>query len=400
MHAPSIVARVLRPCLEVLHAKRAQALRRVVLGLLFAGAASLSAIALQLPGSTRFKHRIKSVDRLLGNAILRGQREALYQALSRHWLEGLSQILLVVDWSDLTRDQRFQWLRASVVVQGRSVTLYEEVHPQALLANPKVHRRFLSRVAKMVPPGCRPIVMTDAGFHATWFKLVAARGWEFIGRIRGRNQVQLGKAAAWWEARDLYRRATEQARDLGRGAYARSNAVPVRLVLAKRPAKGRHRLSVHGERVRSGSSLKQARSASEPWLLVCSRGLEQLEARAIVALYAQRMRIEESFRDTKNLRWGLGLDTARSRSAKRLDMLLLLAHLVAFVQRLIGESARQRQLDLDFMSTRRRGHPEISVITLARRILDPMSPILDRLRPWQALALLTAQASDACLAKS
>ncbi len=74
MHAPSIVARVLRPCLEVLQAKRAQALRRVVLGLLFAGAASLSAIALQLPGSTRFKHRIKSVDRLLGNAIWHGQR--------------------------------------------------------------------------------------------------------------------------------------------------------------------------------------------------------------------------------------------------------------------------------------------------------------------------------------
>ena len=36
----------------------------------------------------------------------------------------------------------------------------------------------------------------------------------------------------------------------------------------------------------------------------------------------------------------------------------------------------------------------------ARRILDTMSPILDRLRPWRALALLTAQASDACLAKS
>lgn len=396
MHARSIVARVLGPCLELLHAKRAQALQRCVLGLLFAGSASLSSIALWLPGVTRLKYRLKSVDRLLSNVALHAQREALYAALARGWLEGVGQVLLVVDWSDLTSDQGFHCLRASVVVEGRSVTLYEEAQPQRLLCNLGVHRKFLDRVAKMLPAGCRPIVMTDAGFHATWFNLIVQRGWHFIGRLRGRNLVRIGEASDWEPARETYRYAEKAARDFANACYARSNPVSVRLVLAKCPAKGRHQFSTRGGRAKSRSSLKHARSANEPWLLACSPGLEHLSAAAIVALYAQRMRIEESFRDTKNLRWGLGLESSGTHKVKRLDMLLLLTHLVGFVERLIGESAKQRQLELQFMSTRRRSRPEISVVTLGRRIVDTLSPVLGCLRPWRATQILKEQARAAC----
>lgn len=59
---------------------------------------------------------------------------------------------------------------------------------------------------------------------------------------------------------------------------------------------------------------------------------------------ARQILLEQAFRDTKNLRVGLGLDVARSRSKQRLEMLLLIADLASFVQRLIGESAQQRQL--------------------------------------------------------
>jgi len=54
------------------------------------------------------------------------------------------------------------------------------------------------------------MVMTDAGFHATWFKTVNAQGWEFAGRIRGRNRLQFGQDGAWIPARDLYRQARTQ----------------------------------------------------------------------------------------------------------------------------------------------------------------------------------------------
>ena len=92
-------------------------------------------------------------------------------------------------------------------------------------------------------------------------------------------------------------------------AYARSNPVAVRAVLVKRLPKGRHQLSIRGTKQVGRASAKSARAAREPWLLVSSQGLRHLSAEAIVGLYSQRMRIEQSFRDTKNLRVGMGLHT-------------------------------------------------------------------------------------------
>lgn len=397
MHAGNIVTQVLEPCLSQLHAKRAMACQRAVVAVVLGSALSLSAIALGIRAPVCYRHRVKSVDRLLGNAGLHAVRAELYAALAARWLTGVRQILLVIDWSDLTPDQRWHWLRASVAVEGRSITLYEEVHPQHRLGNPKVHRQFLARVAELLPPGCTPIVMTDAGFHAPWFKAVAAQGWAFIGRIRGRDMVR-EDTGPWMRATALYRQACEQPRDLGQHSYVRSNPIDARLVLVKLPVRGRHRLNIYGRRRVGRSSLKCARAARDPWLLAASPRLDHLAAASIVQLYAQRMCIEQSFRDTKNLRWGQGLHIARSRSRERLQMLLLIGHLASFVQRLIGEQAKAHQLELNFVATRRRTRSEISVLTLTRRILLSLSPAqwLDRLTPWAAIPPLRSQAVNAC----
>ncbi len=397
MHVQNIVARVLGPCLSDLHAKRAAACQRVVVAVILGAALSLSAIALGVRSNTAYRHRIKSVDRLLGSGALHAVRGALYAALAARWLSGVRQVLLVIDWSDLTPDQRWHWLRASVAVEGRSVTLYEEVHPQRRLGNPTVHRQFLARVAELLPPGCEPVVMTDAGFHAVWFKAVAARGWAFIGRIRGRDMVR-GGAGEWMRATTLYQQATPEPQNLGRHTYVRSNPIEVRLVLVKLLPRGRHRLNIYGKRRTGRSSVKNARAAHEPWLLAASGQLDHLQAASMVKLYAQRMRIEQSFRDTKNLRWGQGLHITRSRTRQRLQTLLLIGHLAAFVQRLIGEEAKAHQLELNFMATRRKTRPEISALTLAQRIVRSISPAtwLDGLAPWAAIASLRVQAINAC----
>ncbi len=104
--------------------------------------------------------------RLLGNPHLHAQRLALYAAVAQQWLTGLPQLLIVVDWSSLTADMQWHWLRASVVVQGRSLTLYEEVHPRCHLASLAVHQRFIERLDLLLPPSALPpIVLTDAGFR-------------------------------------------------------------------------------------------------------------------------------------------------------------------------------------------------------------------------------------------
>lgn len=77
----------------------------------------------------------------------------------------------------------------------------------------------------------------------------------------------------------------------------------------------------------------------------------------------------------------------------RFEMLLLLAHLASFVQRLIGESAKAQQLELAFTATRRTDRQEISVLTLARRILDVAPTYLRDLQPWRAIPMLASQAT-------
>ena len=77
-------------------------------------------IALHLGGEIGFKHRLKSVDRLLGNGALHQMRAVLYRRFAQYWLKDVKQWLVVVDWSDLTSDQRWLLLRTGAsAVQAR-----------------------------------------------------------------------------------------------------------------------------------------------------------------------------------------------------------------------------------------------------------------------------------------
>jgi hypothetical protein len=117
MHAVNIVARVVGPCLHGVHAKRAAACERAVVAVVLGAALSLSGIALGVRSVTGYRHRVKSVDRVLGNGALHAARAELYAAVAARRLTGVRELLLVIDWSDLTRDQRWHWLRASVAVR-------------------------------------------------------------------------------------------------------------------------------------------------------------------------------------------------------------------------------------------------------------------------------------------
>ena len=95
-----------------------------------------------------------------------------------------------------------------------------------------------------------------------------------------------------------------------------------------------------------------------------------LSAQAIVAIYAQRMQIEQAFRDTKNARFGLGLSNSASRTPARLAVLALIASLAEFVLRLIGQCAINHHLQYDLQLTNRKKRPEISVIRVGRLLVE------------------------------
>jgi hypothetical protein len=101
-----------------------------------------------------------------------------------------------------------------------------------------------------------------------------------------------------------------------------------RLVLQRRPARGRHAWRHDGQLRRSRADLRQRRSAREPWLLATSL---RLSARAVVALYARRMQIEQAFRDLKSTRYGCALELSLTRRAERIAILLLIHALASFL---------------------------------------------------------------------
>lgn len=369
MHALVIVQQLLRTRCPHIHAARLTVILAVVAAAVRGRRLTLSELGRALIGPARTKHSIKRVDRLLGNRHLGPERLALYQGLVRRLVGTHCEPLIVVDWTDLSADRRWQLLRAAMPIGGRCLTLYEEVHPLTRLGNPRVHRAFLAQLKALLPAEVKPILVTDAGFRAPWFKSVNRLGWHWIGRIRNRTYLRPHGTAAWVGCKRLYAQAHARPQALGSYEVVRSNPVTCHLYLIRRPKRHRIHKSVFGQRLRGNQSLKQARAQREPWLLAASPSLDHLKAAQIVNHFATRMQIEEAFRDLKCARYGLGFELNGSRSRERLAVLLLIALLAFFVLWLIGSQALARGLQFHYQSNTRRTRPVLSVFSLAVQLV-------------------------------
>lgn len=168
--------------------------------------------------------------------------------------------------------------------------------------------------------------------------------------------------------------------ELGPYECVRSRPHVCRLVLVKHASKGRHKRTVHGAAARSRHSRKNARAQTEPWLLACSCSLEDLSAAAITQLYAQRMLIEQEFRDTKNARLGLGLERSGTRAPERLAVLALIAALAQWVLHLLGQWAMEQGQQRQWQLSIRRERAELSVHRLGWLIVHVLDPPIEALR--------------------
>jgi hypothetical protein len=346
MHAAvGILQKIARPVSEYMDVRN---LRNVVLAaqaLVSGRRLVLMELARHWPGAERVLGPLKRLDRLLGNTGVHRVRERFYR-MAAAWLLRGEQPVLVVDWSDLKRDARWALLRAGVVTRGRTMTVYEEVHPRRKCGNHRVHARFLKRLHGLLPQWVRPIVLTDAGFKNPWFEAVQALGWHWIGRVRHRTQFRWLSARAegdWIKCKTLYALALPKACSLGEALLARANPLQCRLVLVRGKRRGRVQLTRLGKRAQSSASRKMAKRVREPWLLALSCSLNEWSASAVVALYAKRMQIEQSFRDLKSHRYGCAFDDTLTRSAQRLEMLLLIHMLAALAAWLVGVAATARE---------------------------------------------------------
>jgi hypothetical protein len=352
MNAVTLITKLLEK--TQMHKRRMFAVMEVVASMLTANTYTLCNIGQNIENKSFAKHNIKKVQRLFKNKALHHERNQIYSAISSKFIVSNPQPVILVDWSDLTEGRGFHLLRAAIPCQGRSVTIYEEVHPQSDYMNLQVESTFLDNLQAVIPASCKPIVVTDAGFRAPWCRSVMRKSWSWITRIRGGTNLLIdGK---WETLKTLSKHASSIPKNLGQAKINRhSKSVNASIYIYKDPPKGRFN-SNNGKKRRQAFRYKcKAKAAQEPWLLSVSlpEGGTHIPE-DIIAIYKQRMQIEEGFRDVKCNRYGRGLIHSGIRNAQRLENLLLLAHLSFYLCWLVGICAERENIHLKWQANTRR----------------------------------------------
>lgn len=337
----------------------------------------LTALGRDLPSKALEKHRIKQMDRLLGNELLQGETTQVYAALASWLLRHMRRPLILVDWTGC--GPRHWALTAAVVLEGRAVPVLTRVCNKGEQLNQSTLRgRFLDELGAILPPDCVPVIITDAGFMAGWFEAVLQRGWHFIGRVRALNQVCVD--GQWRRVQTLHASAGKRCRSLGELLLARGRLLRCHVLLSAKPKpKGRGTFTRVGRRpMRDKAYTVGSQSAKEPLVLATSL---KLPAREVIHLYRRRMQIEESFRDLKSHRHGWCLEDVGCRCPKRIDVLLLIGALANVATCALGIAAETGNLHHQFQANTTRSRRVLSRFTLGRRVIaKQLEPPLSQVR--------------------
>lgn len=320
---------------------------------------------------TTKKNDIKRADRLIGNTLLHSERLFFYDYMSAQLIGNKKSPIILVDWSPINGQGMFQVLRASIPMNGRSLTLYEKIHPESELNTNKAHHAFLDTLEQILPEGCMPIIVSDAIYRAPWFKIVEEKNWYWIGRVRGRVSLSQDKQE-WKTSYQWFADARiGKADNLGSIYYGKTAKFPCNAAIYKRTPKGRKAKKKRGGTSQRTTDKVHQKDAKEPWLLVFNLpGKFMKSAKTAVNLYSQRMQIEENFRDTKNNKLGIGLECANSRSVNRFDNLLLIAALILYLLWCIGCAAVMKKIHYSLQANTQKARMVLSIITIAREIID------------------------------
>lgn len=319
------------------HSTRLQAVLDVATGLQKSQNLSLTAIGRALSTSTTVKHRVKKVDRLLGNRHLYNELSTVYTGLSSYVFKYISHtqhIPLIVDLCYMKDSHAVQMLSAEVALKGRSLPIYREVFEANHLKNRA--SKFIQNLSSCIPEDRDVVIIMDAGFGEDWFEAISAHGWHWLVRARGKKFIKLSNNHEWVDARALYKLGTARAKHFDKAYITKRSPRSCRVVIKSQPsikhvAKNRRKLP---RNYNSGNGNYQ-RSATEPWVLVTNLPAKY-SASDIVNAYKKRMQIEESFRDVKSHQFGLSARYIQSVSIYRWSIAMLLAAIVQIILWVIG----------------------------------------------------------------
>ncbi|SNY61148.1 transposase, IS4 family [Arsukibacterium tuosuense] len=367
MNVRTILTNIVSFVTPKMHATRQKALSDCVHSLANGSAATVTSIGRGINSGAYEKHSIKRADRLLSNPHLLREQSLIYGAICRLFCTA-KHPTISIDWSDLDECKRHFLLRASLSFDGRAITLYEEVHPLSTKEKPAAHKLFLRRLSLLLPAGCKPVIVTDAGFKTPWFRQIEALGWYFVGRVRKPCFYTTDNGGHWQCISQLYATASQRPK-LYQAKIARNTPFACTLTLYKQKAKGRHALNADGSVKSSKTSQSNARANSDPWLLASNLPKTSHHGKNVVAIYRQRMQIEESFRDMKSTQFGLGFEQNYTIKLNRLSILVLLTNLASLALILLGVGVTVAKKHWQFQANTQREKRVLSFHTLGLRAI-------------------------------
>jgi hypothetical protein len=334
-----------------IHAQRVASLSDGVDGVLHAASLGVRAIGhgLAVANGLAPRHAIKQVDRLLSNPKL--IREEVARCWVRFVVAERKELFVNFDWTEFEDSDQSMIVLGTQTEHGRSTPLvWKTVTHSELKGQRNAHEdELLGLLTDVLPKGVRVTVVADRGFSdIKLYQFLKELGFEYIIRFR---------SVVYVEAADGERR---KARDwLGgggrmrvlRGARVTAEGQPVPMVVCV-----------------------QQQEMQEPWLLASSRS--DLQGVAITHLYGKRFTVEETFRDVKNPRLGLGLKQTVMERNDRRDALFLLAVLAHTLLTLLGKAGEELGMDRWLGATRPRQYSHFH----QGQLLFDLIPTMERKR--------------------
>ena len=315
-----------------LHTLRVLSLANGVAGVLNAAALSVHAIgqAYAQLADVKPKSGIKQVDRMLSNQGIE------VDEVLRLWVQYVvgdhPSIVIALDWTDFELDDHTTLCAYLVTTHGRAMPLaWKTVRKSQLKKQQtKLEEQLVQKLHAWIPAQVGVTLVADRGFgKRELYRLLESLHWDFVIRFRENIAVAhegTTKPAAQWVAPNGHPRILVDAQVTGK----RTEVPAVVTVKAKR--------------------------MKEAWCLATS--LRSAKAAEVVKLYSRRFSIEETFRDTKDLHFGMGLSATHIHDAGRRDRLLLLVAIAHTLLTLLGAASEASGLDayLKANTVKRRTH--------------------------------------------
>ena len=232
----------------------------------------------------------------------------------------------------------------------------------------------LQRLKETLPASVKKVtILADRGFGDSKLYEALKEEWGFDFVIRFRGDISVTNSAGVTKTANEWLSPRGVARKLTNVTVTNKNVPLAAVVVVK------------------GKGMKQA------WHLAVGDATKT--ASEAVALYARRFTIEETFRDIKDIRFGMGLSSTKVSSPIRRDRLLLLSALTVVLLTMLGEAGESIGLDMDFKAntSKKRTHSLLRQGSMYYEFLSAMpedkvkrliEAFIEKLRKQPALAFI------------